>query len=107
MKQLLRSLEIRVAGCNVVETELRELREKRQVRIQVSPEAVHAFKPRIDETERHHRGDRRRRVVEHREFVDEIAVGEVALDRPRVTLVWQDFLVDSHLVTEGSELLFL
>jgi len=33
MKQLLSALEVRVAGCDVVETELRKLREKRQVRL--------------------------------------------------------------------------
>src|SRR5260370_41416047 len=46
-------------------------------------------------------------VVEHGEFIHEVAVGEIALDSPRVAFVWQDFLVDPHLVTEESELLFL
>src|SRR5216683_1222877 len=107
MEQLLGALEIRVAGCDVVETELRKLREKRQVRVQMSPEAIHAFKPWIDETECHHRGDRDRRVVEHGKFIHEIAVGEVALDSPRVTFMWQDFLLDSHLIAKEGELLFL
>jgi len=103
MEQLLGTLEIRVAGCDVVETELRKLREKRQIRVQMSFVAVHAFKPRIDETEGHHRRKRDARVVEHREFINEIAIGEVPLDGPRVTFVWQDFLVDSQLVAEESE----
>src|SRR5580704_9378602 len=107
MKQLLGALEIRVAGGDVVETELRKLGEKRQVSIQMGPEAIHAFKPRIDETEGHHRGERGGRVVEHGEFVDEIAVGEVALDSPRVAFVGQDFLVHPHLVAEKRELLLL
>src|SRR5713226_4385442 len=107
MEQLLGALEIRVSGCNVVETELRKLREECQVRIQMRPETVHAFKPRIDETERHHRGERDARVIEHGEFIDEIAVGEVALDSPGVAFVGQDFLVDSQLVTEEREFLFL
>src|SRR5712692_1691044 len=107
MEQLLGALEIRVAGCNVVETELWKLGEKRQVRVQMSPEAIHAFKPRIDETECHHRGERDGRVVEHGEFVHEIAVGEVALDGPRVTFVRQNFLVNPHLVAEERELLLL
>src|SRR6267143_807035 len=105
MKQLLGALEIRVAGCDVVETELRELREERQVRIQMRPEAIHAFKPRINETEGRHRRKRDARVIKHREFIHEIAVGGVALDGPRVALVWQDFLVDSQLITEERELL--
>src|SRR5260370_41956420 len=107
MKQLLGALEIQVSGCNVVETELRKLREKRQVRVQMSPEAVRAFKPRIDETERHRRGERDARVVKHGEFVDEVPVREVALDSPGVAFVGQDFLVDSHLVAEERELLLL
>jgi hypothetical protein len=105
MEQLLGTLEIRVSGCNVVETELRQLREKRQVRVQMSPEAVHAFKPRIDETECHHRGKRNGRVVEHGKFIDEIAIGEVALDSPGVAFVGQDFLVDALIpgwAFEGS-----
>ena len=100
MEQLLGALEIRVAGRDVMETELRKLGEKRQIRVQMGPETVHAFKPRIDETEGHHRGERHAGVVKHREFVHEIAVGEVALDSPGVALVGQDFLVDSQLVAE-------
>src|SRR6266849_9951906 len=73
----------------------------------MSPEAIHALKPRIDETEGHHRGERDGWVVEHGEFIHEVAVGEIALDSPRVAFVWQDFLVDPHLVTEESKLLFL
>src|SRR5713101_1137257 len=73
----------------------------------MSPEAIHALKPPIDETEGHHRGERDGWVVEHGEFIHEVAVGEIALDSPRVAFVWQDFLVDPHLVTEESELLFL
>ena len=107
MEQLLGALEVRVAGCHVVETELRKLREERQVRVQMSPETIHAFKPRIDETEGHHRGERDGRVVEHGKFIHEIAVRKIALDRSGITLVWQDFLVDSQLVTEERELLFL
>src|SRR6266571_2107115 len=71
------------------------------------PEAIHAFKPRIDETECDDRGERDRRVVEHREFIHKIAIGEVALDSSRVAFVRQDFLVDSQLVAEERELLFL
>src|SRR6266851_4975852 len=41
------------------------------------------------------------------EFIHEIAVGEVALDCPRVALVRQDFPIDSHLVAEERELLLL
>ena len=107
MEQLLGALEIRVAGCDVVETELRKLREKRQVRVQVSPETIHAFKSRIDETEGHHRGERDGRVVEHGEFIHEIAVGMLVFDCSRIALVGQDSLVDSHLVAEESKLLFL
>src|SRR5258708_23276772 len=73
----------------------------------MSPEAIHAFKPWIDETEGHHRGERGTRVVEHGEFIREIAVGKVALDCPRVPFVGQDFLVDSQLIAEESKLLFL
>ena len=73
----------------------------------MSLEAIHAFKPRIDETEGHHRGERDGRVVEHGEFVHEIAVGEVALDSPGVAFVGQDFLVDSQLVAEERKLLLL
>jgi hypothetical protein len=69
------------------------------------PEAVHAFKPWIDETERHRRGKRDGRIVEHGEFVDEVPVREVALDSPRVAFAGQDFLVDSQLVAEERELL--
>src|SRR5215467_8161205 len=47
------------------------------------------------------------RVVEHREFVDEIAVGVVVFDSSRIALVGQDFLVEPHLVAEKSKLLFL
>src|SRR5258708_11441096 len=73
----------------------------------MSPEAVHAFKPRIDDSERHHRRERDARVVKHWEFVDEVPVREVALDSPRVVFAGQDFLVDSQLVAEERELLFL
>ncbi len=107
MERLLGTLEIRVVGCDVVETELRELREKHQVRVQMSSEAIHAFKPWIDETKGHYRGERDAMAVEHGEFIREIAVGEVALDSPRVTLRVQDFLVDSHLLAEKRELLLL
>jgi hypothetical protein len=107
MEELLGALKIRVTGCDVVEAELRKLREKRQVRVQMRLEAIHAFKPRIDETERHRRGERDARVVEHGEFIHEISVGEVALDGPRVTFMRQDFLVDSQLVAEEKELLLL
>src|SRR6266853_921999 len=107
MEQLLGALEIRLAGCHIVETELRKLREKSQVRVQMRPEAIHAFKPRIDETEGHDRGERDARVVEYGEFIHEVAVGEVALDSPGVTLVGKDSLVDAHLVAEERELLFL
>src|SRR5438309_1353648 len=91
----------------LVETELRELGEKRQVSIQMSLEAIHTFKPRIDETEGHHRGERDGGVVKHGEFVDEIAVGEIALDSPGVAFVGQEFLADSQLVAEERELLLL
>jgi hypothetical protein len=87
MKQLLGALEISVAGCHVVETELRKLREKCQVRVQMRPETVHALKPRIDETERHHGGERDARVVKHGGFIDELPVCEVALDSPGVAFV--------------------
>src|ERR1700730_1812844 len=107
MEQLLGPLKIRITRCDVVETELRKLREESQVRVQMRTEAVHAFKPRIDETERHHGGERDARVIEHGEFIHEMAVGEVALDSPRVAFVWQDFLVDSQLVAEERELLLL
>jgi hypothetical protein len=107
MEQLLGTLKIRVTGCNVVEAELRKLREERQVRVQMRPEAVHAFKPRIDETERHHGGERDARVVKHGEFIHEIAVGKVALDSPGVAFVGQDFPVDSQLVAKERELLLL
>src|SRR5229473_6365106 len=73
----------------------------------MSPEAIHALKPRIDETEGHHRGERDGWIVEHGEFIHEIAVGEIALDGPRVALVCQDFLVDSQLIAEERELLLL
>ena len=92
MEYLFSSLEIRIAGCDVAEVEALELREKIQIGVQMGPEAVHAFKPRIDETECHHRGERRGGVVVHREFVHEIVVGEVSLDSPRVAFVRQDFL---------------
>src|SRR5260370_19852894 len=107
MEHLLGALEIRVAGGDIIETELRKLREKRHVRVQMSPEAIHTFKPRIDETERHHRRKRDARVIKHGEFIHEIAVGEVALNGPRVALVWQDFLVDCQLIAEERELLLL
>src|SRR5208282_141988 len=107
MKQLLGALEIRVAGCDVVEVQLWKLREKRQVRIQMSPEAIHAFKPRIDETEGHHRGERGTGVVKHGEFIHEIAVGVLVFDCARIALVGQDFLVDPELVAEERQLLFL
>src|SRR6266404_926278 len=73
----------------------------------MSLEAIHALKARIDETEGHDRGKRSSRVVKHGEFIDEIAVGKVAFDSPRVTFVGQNFLVDSKLVAEESELLLL
>ena len=66
----------------------------------MSSETVHAFKSRIDEAEGHHRGERDGWVVEHGEFIHEVAVGEIALDSPRVAFVGQDFLVDSQLVAE-------
>src|SRR5713101_6310560 len=52
-------------------------------------------------------GERDGRIVEHGEFVHEIAVGEVALDRPGVAFVRQDFLLYPHLVAEKRELLLL
>jgi hypothetical protein len=107
MEQLFGALEIRITGYYLVETELRKLREKCQARVQMRPVAVHAFKPRIDETECHHRGERDGGVVEHGEFIHEIAVGKVAPNRPRVAFVRQDFLVDSQLVAEERELLLL
>src|SRR5260370_8318196 len=107
MEQFFGAFEIRVSGRNVIQTELRKLGEKRQVRVYMSPQAIHALKPRISETEGHHRGERDGWVVEHGEFIHEIAVGEVALDGPRVALVWQDFLVDSQLIAEERELLLL
>ena len=73
----------------------------------MSLETIHAIKSRIDENEGHSRGKRDGRVVEHGEFVDEVAVREVALDGPRVAFVGQDLLVDSQLVAEERELLLL
>src|SRR5208282_2095079 len=107
MKQLLGALEIRVAGCDVVEVELLKLREKRQVRIQMSLEAIHAFKSRIDETEGHHRGETGTGVVKHGEFIHEITVGVLVFDCSRIALVGQEFLVDSELVAEERKLLLL
>ena len=46
-------------------------------------------------------------VVEHGEFIDEIAVGEVVLDGPGITLGGQDFLFDSELIAEVAQLLLL
>jgi len=45
--------------------------------------------------------------VKHGEFVDEIAVSEVALDSPGVAFVGQNFFVDSQLVAEERQLLVL
>src|SRR5437763_5170971 len=46
-------------------------------------------------------------VVGHGEFIDEIAVGEVVLDGPGITLGGQDFLFDSELIAEVAQLLLL
>src|SRR5258708_16507824 len=70
-------------------------------------EAIQAFKAGIDETECHHGGRRSLRVVEHGEFVHEIAVGEVVLDGPGIALGGKNFLVDSELVAEVAQLLLL
>src|SRR3989442_353568 len=72
---------------------------------QMSLEAIHAFKPRIDEAEGHDRGERGARVVKHGEFIHKIAVGKVAFDCPRVPFVGQNFLVNSELVAEERQLL--
>src|SRR6202140_5046887 len=70
-------------------------------------ETTQAFEAGIDETECHHRGRRSLGVVEHGEFIDEIAVGKVVLDGPGIALGRKDFLVDSKLVAEVAELLLL
>jgi len=70
-------------------------------------EAVQAFKGGIDETECHHWGRRSLGVVEHGEFIDEIAVGKVVLDGPGITPGGEDFLVDSKLIAEVAQLLLL
>ena len=98
-------LEIRVARRHIVQAQFCEFGEERQVRIQMSLEAVHTFKSRIDETKGHHRGKRKRWVIEHGEFIHEVAVGRLIFDRSRVAFVGQDFLVDSHLVAEENQLL--
>jgi hypothetical protein len=73
----------------------------------MGPEAIRASEPRIDETEGHNRREKSSGVAVHREFVHEIAVGEVVFDGPGVAFVRQDFLVDSQLVAEKREFLFL
>src|SRR3977135_3541032 len=70
-------------------------------------EAIQAFKAGIDETEGHHRGRRSLGVVEHGEFIDEIAVGEIVLDSPGITLSGKDFFFDSKLVAKVAQLLLL
>src|SRR5712692_7811039 len=106
-KKLLRAFEVRVAGRDVIQTDLRELRKKGQVGVHVCLEAIQAFKAGIDETECHHRGRRSLGVVEHGEFVHEIAVGEAVLDGPGIALGGEDFLIDSELVAEVAQLLLL
>src|SRR5882762_8631123 len=106
-KELLSAGEVRVAGSDVIESDLGELHEKSQVGVHMGLEAIQAFKAGIDETECHHRGRRSLGVVEHGEFIDEIAVGEVVLDGPGITLGGQDFLFDSELIAEVAQLLLL
>src|SRR6185312_13038479 len=105
VKELFSTLEIRVTCRDVIEANLTELGEQRHICVQVGPETLHALKPRIDETQGDHRWQRHAGVLEHREFVHEITVGELPFDRPRIPLVGKDFLGDSHLVAEKCELL--
>src|SRR5256884_139828 len=56
-KELLSAGEVRVAGSDVIESDLGELHEKSQVGVHMGLEAIQAFKAGIDETECHHRGE--------------------------------------------------
>jgi hypothetical protein len=81
--------------------------KKSPIGIHVLLETVQAFKPRIDEIECHHRGQRRNGVIEHREFVHEKAIREAVLYGPGTSLGRKDFLADSELAAAVTQLLLL
>jgi len=69
-------------------------------------ETVETLKARINEGEGDHRG-RALGNKEHREFVDEIAIGEVPLDGSGIALGGEIFLIDPQLLGEVAHLLLL
>jgi hypothetical protein len=58
----------------------------------MGPKTVHALKPGIDETKCYHRRERSIWIVEHREFIHEMVVREVAFDSAGIPFVGRIFL---------------
>src|SRR5258708_32178626 len=96
-ERLLRTDLIGFSRRDVVESQIRELGEEREISLEMRVETVETPQARIDEREGDNRG-RRAWDNEHRELVDEIAVGKLLPDGSGVALRRSLFLLDFKLV---------
>ena len=103
-ERLLRTLLIGLPGRDVVEPQVRQLAEEREIGLEVRVQTVETAKAGIDKGEGDHRGGRAW-DKKHREFIDEIAVGELLPDGSGVALRREVFLVDCELIGEVVNLL--
>lgn len=97
-------LPVLLMGRDVVETQLGKLEKEWAVGIQMGLETVETFKARINERKGDHRWCRGIPRQEHREFVDEVTVGELAADGAGIVLGRQVFLVDPQSLGEEADL---
>src|SRR6516165_348808 len=97
-------LPVLLLGSDVVETQLGKLEKERGVGIQMGLETVQAFKPRINERKGNHRWIGGIPRQEHRKFVDEVTVGELAANGSGIALGRQVFHVDPQLLGEQADL---
>ncbi len=102
-KHFLRTFLVDISRSNVMESQIRELGEEREISLEMRVETVETPQARIDEREGDHRG-RRAWDNEHRKLVDEIAVGELVPDGSGVALRREILLVDSKLLGEVANL---
>src|SRR6266568_7561551 len=100
---LLRTILVSISGRDVVESQIRELTEEREIGLEMGLETVETPKARIDEREGDHRG-RRAWDKKHGILVHEIAVGKLLPDGSGVALRREIFLIDSKLFGEVANL---
>src|SRR6266700_6562538 len=84
-ERVLRTFLVGISRRDVVKSQIRKLTEEREIGLEMRVETVETPQARIDEREGDHRG-RRAWDNEHRELVDEIAVGKLLPDGSGVAL---------------------